>query len=206
MPKYIPKPIIDREEINETVFKKEVDSTFREPLDIVDMIKSTRVIPSNMVMLKKIISIPVKVPPPLTNIDPYMPSQKRIVNGFKNAIKSPDRKDCLRRTVFRYLESIDIVCKVSKFSIPVYMRTKKPNDQRKVFIKGESINCATPKYTMSMYKISVAIAPRPKNHAWKKPSLIPLFNKVAFTGPIGAANETPKKKYVNNEFIKIALR
>ncbi len=50
--------------------------------------------------------------------------------------------------------------------------------------------------------MSVATAPIPKNQAWKNPSLIPLFNKVAFTGPIGAARETPKKKYVNIEFIK----
>ena len=140
MPKYIPKPIIDTDEINETIFKNEVDNTFREPLDIMDIVKSTREIPSKMVMLKIIIWNPVKVPPPPTNIEPYIPNQKRIVNGFKNAISSPDRKDCLRRTVLRYLESIDIVCKVSKFSIPVYIRTKKPNDQRNVFIKGESIN------------------------------------------------------------------
>ena len=51
MPKYIPKPIIDKEEISETVFKKEVDNIFREPLEIMDMVKSTKEIPNKMVML-----------------------------------------------------------------------------------------------------------------------------------------------------------
>ncbi len=140
MPKYIPKPIIDKEEIQETIFKKEVDSSFREPLEIMDIVKSTRAIPSRIVKLNIIIWNPDKAPPPPTNIEPYMPNQKRIVSGFNNAISSPAKKDWRSRTVLRYLESIEIVCKVRRFSIPVYIRTKNPNDHRKVFIKGESIN------------------------------------------------------------------
>ena len=117
-----------------------MDITLREPLDIVAIVKSTIVIPSKIVMLYKIISIPVKVLEPPTRIDPYIPSQKRMVNGFNNAISKPAKKECRKRMILRNFGSNDMVWSVSKFSIPVYIRTKNPKDHRNVFISGLSIN------------------------------------------------------------------
>lgn len=50
--------------------------------------------------------------------------------------------------------------------------------------------------------ISVVKEPRLKNQAWKKPLLIPVYNKTVLTGPIGAANDAPNTRYINIEFKK----
>jgi len=133
------------EDTKETPFKKDVDSMFRELLEKNAIRKSTRAIPSNMVILIIIISIPDSAPPPLTRIEPYMPSQNRIVKGFKKAISKPAKRECLNRTILRNLGSIEILFNVNKFSIPVYMSTKKPKHHKNILIYGESINCPTPK-------------------------------------------------------------
>lgn len=118
-----------------------------------------------MAILTKMISYPVEIPAVFASMEPYIPSQKRMVSGFKKDMKNPVMRDCLSRVLFPVFESISILCSDSKFSIPVYKRTKQPKDQRIVFNQMELINWPIPKYTINIYIMSVAMAPRLKNHA-----------------------------------------
>lgn len=55
----------------DTVFKRGVDNNFLDPLEIVAIVRSTRVIPNKIVILYKITSIPDKDPlAPPTSMEP----------------------------------------------------------------------------------------------------------------------------------------
>jgi hypothetical protein len=75
--------------------------------------------------------------------DPYIPSQKSMVSGFEMDIKNPDKKDTRPDSAsFPFLITIFLAPMI--VSIPVYIRTKKPKNQRKVCINGVSRNLTTP--------------------------------------------------------------
>lgn len=121
-----------------------------------------------------------------------MPSQKRIVSGFNKDIKKPEKNDLVREILWSLLLWM-VLPTLTILSIPVYTSTKKPKDHNNVCIKGVPKKFITPRYTVSIYKASAHIAPRPTNQEGKNPPLMPLSICAALIGPIGAARDIPRK-------------
>lgn len=124
-------------------------NSFLKLLDIKAIVISQIISPKIMAKLYKINSPVPKDEAVRASTEPYIPNQNKIVSGFEIDIKKPDMNDLnpdsdclfLLKTTFPAPRIV---------SIPVYMSTKKPKNQRKVCINGVSRNLTTPMYTESI--------------------------------------------------------
>lgn len=108
------------------------------------IVKSHSKIPIIIAQLYSMSSFVLEEAAVLARIEPYIPSQKRMVNGLDTDMKKPDIND-LKRESSAFFRLVVILPALRTLSIPVYVRTKQPNSHRNVFIKDVFKKWATPR-------------------------------------------------------------
>jgi hypothetical protein len=127
------------EDNTEMTTRKLVWRRFLAMLETIAINKSHSSTPAIIAELNIINCVLEKVEAVLAITDPYMPSQNKMVSGLDMDKINPDRKDFIKVTLPRELLIKLDFPDLSRLSMPVYVKTKKPNSHKNVLMIGISI-------------------------------------------------------------------